>query len=176
MNFPKHLFALFFLLTLGTGLSLSAYAVDDDADLPPVTLVQAHNLQADSQLAQQRHVPILLMFAQQGCAWCHYVEEEQLKPMLRNADYRAQVIIRQVMTDDLGNITDFNGSQTDANSLAIRYSASLTPTIVFVDEHGKQLAHSIVGVRNTEFYGGELDDGLAQSEQMIRQQLALNQK
>lgn len=169
MKLAKHLFALFFLLTLGIGLNQLAVA---DEELPPVTLVQAHDLRADGQQAQQRHVPILLMFAQQGCSWCHYVEEEQLKPMLRNADYRAQVIIRQVMTDDLGNMTDFNGSQTDANALAIRYSASLTPTVVFVDANGKQLGHSIVGVRNTEFYGGEIDNGLALSEQLIREQLA----
>ena len=174
MKTAKHLFALFFLLTLGTSLSLTASASDDD--LPPVTLVQAHNLQTDGQAAHQRHVPILLMFAQQGCSWCHYVEEEQLKPMLRNADYRAKVIIRQVMTDDLGNITDFDGSQTDANSLAMRYSASLTPTVVFVDEHGKRLAHNLIGVSNTEYYGGDLDKALAESAQIIRQQLALNQK
>jgi thioredoxin-related protein len=177
MKASKRLFALFFLLILGTGMSLPpvVYAADD-GDLPPVTLVQASNLHNDAEQARQRHVPILLMFAQHDCSWCHYVEEEQLKPMLRNADYRAKVIIRQVMTDDLGNITDFDGNQTDANNLAIRYNATLTPTIVFVDENGKPLAQSIVGVRNTEFYGGELDDGLAQSAQLIRQQLALNQK
>lgn len=169
MKYSKHLFALFFLLTLG--LTQAAMA-DSEEVLPPVTLVQASNLHGDGQQAQSRHVPILLMFAQHGCSWCHFVEEEQLKPMLRNADYRAQVIIRQVMTDDLGNITDFDGSTTDANALAIRYNASLTPTVVFVDARGKQLAHSIVGVHNTEFYGGELDSGLAQSVQMIRDQVA----
>ena len=177
MKYPKRLFALFFLLILGMGMSLSTFVcAENDDDLPPVTLVQANDLHKDAEQAQQRHVPILLMFAQHGCSWCHYVEEEQLKPMLRNADYRAKVIIRQVMTDDLGDITDFDGSQTDANTLAIRYNATLTPTLVFVDENGKQLAHNIVGVQNTEFYGGDLDNGLAQSAQMIRQQLALNLK
>ena len=171
MKMAKHLFALFFLLTLGTGLSVTAQASDDE-DLPPVTLVQASNLQADGLTAHQRHVPILLMFAQEGCSWCHYVEEDQLKPMLRNADYRARVIIRRVMTDDLGNITDFDGSPTDANRLAMRYNATLTPTIVFVDEHGKALARNLVGVSNTEFYGGDLDQALAESTQIIHQQLA----
>jgi len=171
MNLAKHLFTLFFLLTLGLSASPFAFAENDD-DLPPVTIVQATDLYHDGQQAHDRHVPILLMFAQRGCSWCHYVEEDQLKPMLRNADYRARVIIRQVMTDDLGSITDFDGSQTDANSLAIRYSASVTPTVVFVDAHGKQLVHNLVGVRNTEFYGGELDEALAQSSQVIREQLA----
>ena len=173
MKSAKRLFALFFLLTLGTSAALSgpAYGADDDG-LPPVTLVQASNLQADGQQADKRHVPILLMFAQHGCSWCHYVEEDQLKPMLRNADYRAHVIIRQIMTDDLNNITDFDGSATDANTLAARYNATLTPTVVFVDATGKQLVPSIVGVSNPDFYGGDLDNGLARSEQIISSQLA----
>ena len=173
MKFPKHLFTLFFLLTLGLSFSLSAFANEaDDDQLPPVTLVQTHDLHVDGKLSQQRRVPILLMFAQRGCSWCHFVEEEQLKPMMRNADYRAQVIIRLVMTDDLASITDFDGSQTDAIALATRYNAPLTPTIVFVDDTGKVLAPRIMGVRNTEYYGADLDEGLAISTQKIRQQLA----
>jgi thioredoxin-related protein len=173
MKFPKHLFALFILLTLATSFSSQTFAFEDsDADLPPVTLMQATDLHTDGAQSRQRHVPILLMFAQQGCSWCHYVEEDQLKPMLRNADYRAQVIIRQVMIDDPASIIGFDGHPTSATKLASYYNAPLTPTIVFVDETGKLLAPLIVGVRNTEFYGGDLDMGLALSVQKIRQQLA----
>jgi len=171
MKSAKRLFALFFLVTLCTAAATPGYT-EEASDLPPVTLVQVTDLHADSREAARRHVPILLMFAQQGCSWCHYVEEDQLKPMLRNADYRARVIIRQVMTDNLGNITDFDGSTTDANSLAIRYNASLTPTVVFVDAQGKALVPGIVGVRNTEFYGGDLDDALDLSSRRIQQRLA----
>lgn len=172
MKFAKRLFALFFLLTLGASLSLPALADDDDAQLPPVTLVQAKNLQADAKLAREHHVPILLMFAQHGCSWCRFVEEDQLKPMLRNEDYRRQVIIRLVMIDDVSNITDVDGSLTTAATLAIRYHAPLTPTVVFIDGNGELVAPQIVGVKNTEFYGGDLDEGLAIATQHIRQQLA----
>ena len=54
----------------------------------------------------------------------------------------------------------------------MRYKAPLTPTVVFLDHSGNLLAPQIVGVRNSEFYGGELDDALALSTQKIRQQLA----
>lgn len=173
MKLPNRLFALFFLLTLGLSLGLTrAASADDDQGLPPVTIVQASNLQADGQQASQRHVPILIMFAQQGCEWCHYVEEDQLKPMLRNADYRAHVIIRQVMLDSMDDIVDFDGKTTNADRLAARYNASLTPTVVFVDSTGKRLVPNIVGVSNTEMYGGDLDQGLSKSEQIINQQLA----
>lgn len=172
MKLPKRLFALFFLLTLAGSLGLTRAAMADDDQLPPVTIMQVSNLQADGQQAGQRHVPILILFAQHGCEWCHYVEEDQLKPMLRNADYRAHVIIRQVMLDGMSNITDFDGKPISTDRLAARYNASLTPTVVFVDSSGRQLVPNIVGVSNTEMYGGDLDQGLSQSEQIIHQQLA----
>lgn len=174
MKHSKRLFALFFLLILGgtPHTSSLAFADPDDDALPPVTIVQAANLQLDGLQAKQRQVPILLMFAQEGCSWCRYVEEDQLKPMLRNADYRARVIIRQVMLDGTDSITDFDGRRTDANHLAMRYNASLTPTVIFVDSKGKQLVPSLVGVSNRDFYGGDLDAGLTKSGQIIRGQLA----
>lgn len=167
----KRLFAIFFLLTLGLGHG--AFAIEDeDADLPPVTLVKSTDLQADGELARQHQVPILLMFSQRGCPWCRYVEEDQLKPMLRNAEYRAQVIIRQVMTDNYGTLIDFDGSKTTAAQLAARYNASLTPTLIFIDHTGQLLAPRILGVRNTDYYGLDIEEGLALSQHKIRQQLA----
>jgi hypothetical protein len=124
MKPAKRLFALFFLLILGASPALSGLAYGDEDDgLPPVTIVQASNLQTDGQQALKRHVPILLMFAQHGCSWCHYVEESQL-------------------------------------------------TGVFVDASATRLVPNIVGVSNPDFYGGDLDDGLARSEQIIRRRLA----
>ena len=171
MKLAKRLFPLFFLLTLGLGFN--AHASEDTADnLPPVTLIKSNDLQADGELAHQRQLPILLMFSQRGCPWCRFVEEDHLKPMLRNANYRAQVIIRQVMTDDYSKITDFDGNKITAAQLASRYNAALTPTVIFVDHNGKALAPRILGVRNTEYYGLDLDEGLAMSLQKMRQLLA----
>ena len=141
-------------------------------DLPPVEIINTEDFRIDSRLAVQNQTPILILFAMESCAYCQYVEEEHLKPMLRNAeDYENKVIIRRVMTDDYDDLIDFDGKTISSMDFSERYGAYLTPTVVFLDHNGKQLTR-IFGVRNTEYYGGDLDDSLDQSLQMIRQQLA----
>ena len=162
---------LFLLVSLGLMLpSASAIAGDYDEKLPPVTVAKAKDLSNDAQLSHDQHKPILLFFSMQGCSWCEYVEEEHLKPMLRNANYRKKVIIRKVMTDDYGSVIDFNGISISVSQLSLRYNASFTPTVIFLDHRGRQLAPRILGVRNTEMYGGDLDEGIKLSCQLLKQQ------
>lgn len=159
----------FLLIGLLSGFA-SAHAAD--VVLPPVTLVSSKNLQDDGRLALNSQKPILILFSMIGCSYCEYVEEEHLKPMLRNAKYRSKVIIRRVMTDGYGSMVDFDGKSISAADFAHRYGAYMTPTVVFVDHQGKKLVPSIQGVRNTEFYGLDIDEGLEMSLLKMRKNLA----
>ncbi len=174
MKLVKGLFVQLLLMgTLLTSFLVSSSAEDFDFDeLPHVEIINTEDFRIDSRLAVQKQTPILILFSMEGCTWCHYVEEEHLKPMLRNSEYGKKVIIRRVMTDDYGDLIDFNGNTISSSDFSIRYDANLTPTVVFLDHHGNQLSR-ILGVRNTEYYGGDLDDSLDLSLQMIRKQLAL---
>ena len=165
------MFVRIFLICSCWGLSNLALAEDLDL-LPPVTIINSTDLQRDGDLAQQTQKPILILFSMQGCTYCQYVEEEHLKPMLRNATYRSKVIIRRVMTDSYGSIIDFNGNAVSIQDLSTRYGAYLTPTVVFIDHQGNKLVQSIHGVRNTEYYGQDLDEGLDRSLLVIRERLA----
>lgn len=167
----KFMFVKIFLLLSLVGLVGVASASDDA--LPPVTIINSQNLQADGQLALKTQKPILILFSMQGCSYCEYVEEEHLKPMLRNARYMSKVIIRRVMTDSYTDMIDFNGNKISSADFAHRYGAYLTPTVVFVDHEGNKLVPSILGVRNTEFYGLDLDEGLDHSLLKVRKNLAV---
>jgi len=162
------LIPIFLLASLFSQLNLS-WAMDDD-ELPEVHIIETEDFRIDSRLAIQKQTPILILFAMEDCSYCEYVEEEHLKPMLRNSDYGKKVIIRRVMTDDYDSLIDFEGNTVTSSDFSSRYDAYLTPTVVFLDHNGKQLSR-IYGVRNTEFYGGDLDDSLDFSLQMIRKQL-----
>lgn len=168
--FTKFMFVKIFLLLGLLGAVSLVNAADDD--LPPVTIINSQNLIEDGKLALSSQKPILILFSMTGCSYCDYVEEEHLKPMLRNAKYRSMVIIRRVMTDSSRTLTDFNGKQISSADFAHRYGAYLTPTVVFVDHEGKKLVPSILGVRNTEFYGLDLDEGLDYSLLQVRRKLA----
>ena len=171
--FTKRLFALFFLLSLGLGVTATAISYDA-SELPPVTLHNITDLREEARLARDGQRPIMILFSMRGCPWCSFVEEDFLKPMLRNETYRSQFVIRRIMTDSYSNIIDFNGEAISPDKLANRYRASLTPTLIFLDHKGNVIAPTIRGVTNTEFYGYDLQEGMDISRQKMKKLVALN--
>jgi thioredoxin-related protein len=151
-------------------LLLAAHVGTGAADeaLPPVRLVEATDLHQDGRRAEAGQVPILIMFSMQGCAYCEIVREEFLKPMLRNPEYRSKVLIREIHSDSYASLRDFDGKPVEAAELAHRYRASLSPTVVFLDPQGRELAERLVGVTTRDYYGGFLDEAIDRSLQRLR--------
>jgi len=173
-----HLLLGLFALAVTISSFHSAWAIEtieSDDDLPEVEIINSNNLQRDGKLSLKTQKPLLILFSMEDCAYCEFVEEEHLKPMLRNQDYLDTVIIRRVMTDDHDDVIDFDGTKISSLDFSARYGAYVTPTVVFLNHEGMELSTRVLGVRNTEFYGGELDEGLEISLRKIRQQLAASQ-
>lgn len=129
----------------------------------PGRLPAAQDLAALAEQARARDLPILLMFARHGCPYCTLVEGDFLEPMQRSGNYHDKIIMRRVMVDSRAAHVDFDGSRITAAALAQRYGASLTPTVVFVDADGREIAPRLVGITTPDFYGGELDDAIDSS-------------
>ena len=138
------------------------------SQVPKVKVSKTKDLYADGQLARARNLPLLIMFSMDGCSYCDLVREDFLEPMLLSGDYDDKVIIRIVKVDDFDDIHDFNGKTIAADELALRYRATLTPTVVFVDYRGHQLAERLIGISTPDFYGGDLDDAIALSLSRLR--------
>ncbi len=135
----------------------------------------ARNLQADGQLAHNRQLPILLAFSAIECSYCELLEEEFLQPMLLGGEYRDKIIMRKLVLDNGSRLADFSGQQIDATSLSDRYRIYVTPTILFVDEKGTELAERMVGINTPELFGGYLDDCIETARLMIRNPAGLAQ-
>lgn len=159
---------LLVLLTL-SGVTLAGDDPAGEEALPSVTLTEARDLQQDGQQAEADRLPILILFSMQGCSYCEIVREEFLKPMLRNAEYRNKVLIREIHSDSYARLRDFDGRTVGAAELAHRYGAALSPTVVFLDPQGRELAERLIGVTTRDYYGGFLDAGIDQSLQRLRQ-------
>ena len=137
----------------------NAYA-QDSAD---VMIEQPHDMHALGAIAAKRDLPVLLMFSADGCPYCERVEEDFLKPMLISGDYTNKVLIRMVKVDDAGDVTDFDGRRMSMDDFARRYQVRVTPTVVFLDAHGHQLAQRLIGISTPDFYGGDLDNAIDHS-------------
>ena len=122
-----------------------------------VTVPITEDLQAEGELAQERSVPLLVMFYSEHCYYCTRVEEDFLEPILISGDYTDKVIIRRVDLVNSSHITDFDGTPISVANLAARYKVRVTPTLVYVNGEGKQLAEKMVGLTTPDFYGDYID-------------------
>jgi thioredoxin-related protein len=128
----------------------------------------ATDLHADGETARTSRLPILLAFLARYCSYCEELEEGYLKPMLRSGEYAERILIRKLILDNGSHLTDFNGEKISATALATRYRVYVTPTILFVDAAGEELAGRMVGFNTPEMYGGYLDQCIETARHIIR--------
>ncbi len=153
-------------LVLFTSLGTRVYAASDE--LPPVTIIESKDLAADAKVARERKLPIMLFFSQSSCPYCEVMKETYIKPMLRSGWDKDRVIIRMVMTDNMGSVRDFSGASISADQFTSRYKAYMTPTLAFVDANGKELAPRLMGIGNEYFFGGDIETAIETSLHKVR--------
>jgi hypothetical protein len=69
-----------------------------------------------------------------------------------------RVLIRRLLLDNGSRVTDFSGERIATTQLSDRYKVFVTPTILFLDGNGNELARRMVGINTPEMYGGYLDN------------------
>lgn len=147
----------------------AAEALETDNDgVKKVEVKQASNLIMDGREASKKQVPVLIMFSTSHCGYCRQVEEDFLKPMLRNTEYEDKVLIRKIVLDSSKSLIDFKGKRSDPEELSDEYHVSMVPTLILFDASGKRLSDPIIGLANPYYYGGELDAAIDTSLLKIR--------
>jgi thioredoxin-related protein len=121
-----------------------------------------------ARLIGEKRLPMVLMFSSEYCAYCVQLEKDFLIPMQISGDYAQRAVIRKMKIDYGNTIRDFDGKPVDANEFASRYNISVTPTVVFLDGQGNQLAAKQVGLTTPDFYGGYLDASIDTALDMLR--------
>ena len=132
---------------------LAASGLFAEVEVPVATDLQQLGIQASD-----RRLPILLSFSAIDCSYCELLEEEFLEPMLLGGEYTDKIIIRKLVLDNGSRVGDFSGRQIDATRLSDRYRIYVTPTMLFVDSEGRELAERMVGINTPELFGGYLDN------------------
>ena len=147
------------------GLFLLAAAALQAGDDVPV----ASDLQQDAHAARQDRLPLMLVFSAITCSHCDELEEEFIRPMLLSGEYSDRILIRKLVLDNGSSLTDFAGQRRAVEEFAHSYGVYVTPTILFVDHTGRQLAERMVGINTIEMYGGYLDQCIDTALMHIRQ-------
>jgi thioredoxin-related protein len=159
-----------FLGFLAVAVFSPAFAADD------VKVLEVKDFTHVGERSHEKRLPILLMFSAEHCSYCERLEEDFLKPMLRSGDYDDKVLIRKLKIDGFDAIRDFDGNKVDASAFAERYNVYVTPTVVFIDGDGSQLARKRVGLSTPDFYGGYLDESINTALDVLRRNKPLRVK
>jgi len=156
---------------LGCGLFwLASSGLHAEVEVPLAT-----DLQADGRVAREARLPILLTFSALVCDYCEQLEAQFLRPMLISGEYTDKVLIRRVLLDNGSRVTDFSGERIATTELSDRYKVFVTPTILFLDGDGREIAARMVGINTPELYGGYLDNCIATALYTLRAPEKLSQ-
>lgn len=150
---------LLLLMLAGTALAGTAQSVK---------LPFTRDLHADGELARAKNLPIMLVFVAEHCGYCSALEADYIKPMIYSGEYEDKIIIR-VLDIDNNDMVDFAGKTQSSMMVANHLGAYLTPTIMFFDADGKEVAEKIIGYGTPSMFGGMLESAIDSSNAMVRQ-------
>lgn len=136
-------------------------------------ITQTTDLQHDAEFAQQNGRPILLMISQDHCPYCDLMKREVLHPMVLDEEYTNRIVMREILIDIGLEMTDFQGRQQTAKAFSHGYGVHLTPTLLFLDPQGNELADRIVGINTVEYFSFYLDAAIDQATEKMSGQTSL---
>lgn len=147
------------------GLSASANAWSFFSATKSESLPFAEDFVIDGAQAQAEQKPIVLFVSADHCTYCHTLKAEILHPMLIAGDYKDAILLRNVDLDRGGMIVGFAGERLKPSQFLARHfpRAQFTPSLLFVDGQGREIAPRLVGYNNFEFYSYELEERINQA-------------
>lgn len=137
-------------------------------------LIEESDFQSLSANMKEKKLGLVLMLHAENCPYCALMEREILSPMVVSGDYDKRVVIRKLQIDDSRNIKDFDGSIVEPSDISNRFSATVTPTLVFLDYHGKKKAETMVGINTVDYFGVYLDREIDKLVANIKKEFADN--
>ena len=126
-------------------ISPVAYAAENH--MPPI----AKNLQFYGQLSDHEKLPLLLYFSAEWCAYCELLNEAVIQPTMLGGGLDNGLIL-MLKLDDHTPLIDFDGAKISPQDFANKYDVDVTPTILYLDARGKEIAPKIVGISNIDYY------------------------
>lgn len=152
-------------------LSLPGLAACVDESKQPTRLITlADSFVTDAGLSTERGLPVVVFVSQHGCRFCAALRKQVLLPMIRAGELADRAIFRELSLDAGFTVTDFDGNDIAGRNFADRYAAVVTPTLLFLDARGVEIADKIVGIGNIEFYSFYFNRALESARSELNQQ------
>jgi len=131
----------------------------------PSALPLPSSLKAAASRAASKGQPLVVMTTLEGCPYCEVVRNHYLLPLQVSGEIEA---VQIDVLDKRRNLQDFEGERVSPADLARAWKARFTPTVLFFDAKGVELAERLVGFASPDFYGAYLDARLREARAKLR--------
>jgi thioredoxin-related protein len=146
---------------------MMALAVAGSAAGDSVTMIQVSDLRAESLLAKEKELILVIEFAAEDCGYCRKLEDLFLLPMQRNAEYGDKILLRTVSLSEFDSLIDFDGRSVTTAEFAAQYDVALTPTLVFLNADGVEMSEKLVGIWSEDFFGSFIDNRIDEARDKL---------
>lgn len=137
---------------------------------PADSLPLAKSFEADSKLAANKKIPILVLYTSPSCPYCERAKSEYLVPLMKDPAYKNKVIIREVDITSQSPLTLFNGTTSTGAAFAAQHKVAVVPTIKVINAQDAEVAAPIVGLLIPDYYFGYIDSAISGGLQKMRAQ------
>ena len=141
-------------------LAPAAWGASDHEGAPGAEIIEARDLQQEAVRMERERLPMLLLVSQDHCPYCAQIKNEILRPMVRSGDYEGRVLIREIFIDLGTRVKDFTGRERSSADFAQGYGVDLTPTLLFLDAHGRELSKRLIGLYTVEMFSFYVDSAI----------------
>jgi len=158
--FHSSFFRTLALIAFGLGLS----ACNQGAQAQANTIPELQDLQTLAQKAEAKNLPIMITVGADWCDFCYVLKKNVLDPMMLGGDYEGKKLyMRYLSLEDDTPIPGIAGQKIIKREWAEKHKADLTPTVIFIDSYGREVADKIVGISALELYMGLIHQRLNQA-------------
>jgi len=114
-----------------------------------------------AKTAKIDHKAMILYFSASDCTYCKQLNEDVISLIHTNTNYINTVSITEIIINKQSHIVDFDGVNSNPQKLAAKYNIQVTPTLLFVDVKGNEVAKRVTGYQSKDFYWYYLDKSIS---------------
>lgn len=107
---------------------------------------------------------MVLMVSLPGCPWCELLRRNYLIPMQNEGVAAYEFMINERNR----TLADFKAQRTTPAAFCTALKVTNTPTVLFFNTQGQEIAQRIEGVASADFIGVILDERLATARERIK--------
>ncbi len=125
-----------------------------------ISLEDVKDLKQDGSLVQKSQRPIMLYVSALGCPYCKRLEKDIIAPMIKSGSYNNRILMRKILWEDSSPIINFEGVEISPGDFLLKYDIMATPSILFLDSKGNEIAKRLNGYRSADLFWYYLDTSI----------------